>query len=159
MKHDLFDLTKVFGSSFRGYWIDRDFNAWSTKRGAPYKLARTGTGACRGKYYSFYTGRYSTSMRVDEMQSKLRSNSEFTAYVRATAVTTHVSATAPSTKGYIIGSTYATGVMSFASFPKVHATEASARAECERLAKANRGTSYTYFEIKSTATAGDISWK
>ena len=157
MKSDLFNLSKVLGLGYSGYWMDRDFNAYSTKRGAPYKLARTGTGSCRGMYYSFYTGRYSVTHRVSELKTTLMNDPTFKQWLNSTSSTTAVSASSVTSRGFIVGSTRGS-YMSFSSYPKIHSTEASAKAECERLAKTSPGTAYTYFEIKGTAIAGGVNW-
>ena len=56
-----------------------------------------------------------------------------------------------------VGSVSSEGV-SFSSRPKVHASEASARAECERLATTNKGKTFMYVEIKGSVKASGVNW-
>ena len=160
-KSQLFDMTKVFGRQFMNYHVDADFNVYSTKRGGdPYKLARTGTGACAGAYYSLSTGHWgSTNYKISYIKEQLLANKEFVQYRdQARGLGATEASSIRSVTGFIVGSTFDDGSMSFSQMPKVHSTAQSAKAECERLAKAYPGKSYTYFEIKGTAKFGGVQW-
>jgi len=157
---DLFPLSKVSGSSWTGYWIDADYNVYSTKqKDTPYKLARTGTGSCTGKYYSLSTsGRFgSTAYKVDGIKRDLNNDPGFMVY-KNTRHITGSTMTPIAMTGYIVGSVRKDGSFSFAMQPKVHYTESSAKSETERLAKSTPGTTYVYLEVKGRCKAGGVTW-
>ena len=43
------------------------------------------------------------------------------------------------------------------STPQIH-NEESAKLECERLARANPGITFGYFELKNKCTSNTVSW-
>ena len=155
----LFRLDSVMGSNYKDYWINSDLTqVYSTKRpGVVYAMTKTGTGSCRGQYWSLSNGgRFGNFIiRVADLATRVRNSMEFKQWHASRATSKQV---VSGGKGFIVGSVYTDGRMSFSSSPKVHLTEASARAECERLAAANRGTRYTYLEIKGSAVFGGIVW-
>jgi hypothetical protein len=61
-------------------------------------------------------------------------------------------------KGYIIGSRTVTNNISFATAPKVHDSETSAKREAERLAKANPGKKFVVVQIVGEVVSGGVSW-
>jgi hypothetical protein len=155
---DLFSLSSALGSSYKDYWINCDLTqVYSTKRpGTPYAMTKTGTGSCRDTYWSLSNGgRFGNfTIRVDDLARRVSKTPEFQAWKKTPAV----NAVPSNTKGFIVGRVFLNN-MSFASNPKVHMTESSAVAECERLAKLTPGSNYTYFEMKGTCTVGGVSWK
>lgn len=157
---DLFPLSTALGSSYKDYYISRDLSqVYSTKRpGSPYAMTKTGTGSCRGQYWSLSNGgRFGNfTIRSDDLARRVAKSPEFQSWNKTPAVTK--TASTLSTKGFIVGRVFVNS-MSFASNPKVHMTEASAITECERLAKLTPGSNYTYFEMKGTCTVGGVSWK
>lgn len=159
-KSDLFPLSTVYGSNWNGYWIDTDYNVYSTKqKDTPYKLARTGSGSCTGKYYSLSTGRFtgSTAYKVEDIKREVNLHAGFIAYKGTRTVAKSTMAPIAMT-GYIVGSIRKDGSFSFAMQPKVHYTECSAKSETERLAKATPGTTYVYLEVKGRCKAGGVTW-
>jgi hypothetical protein len=50
------------------------------------------------------------------------------------------------------------GVLSYSKTPKVHNTEAEARAEAERLAKKNVGVILVVTKIIGSVVAGGVTW-
>jgi hypothetical protein len=154
---ELFPLSSALGSNYKDYWISKDLTqVYSTKRpGAPYAMTKTGTGSCRDTYWSLSNGgRFGNfTIRHDDLANRVYKTPEFQSWYKTPNVTS-----APNTKGYIVGRVFLNS-MSFATNPKVHMTEASAKAECERLAKLTPGSNYTYFEMKGTCTAVGVSWK
>jgi hypothetical protein len=156
---ELFPLSTALGSNYRNYYISRDLSqVYSTKRpGAPYAMTKTGTGRCRDTYWSLSNGgRFGNfTIRADDLAEKVRRSAEFKAWLQGQPGTQPNLA---SGRGYIIGSIYSDGGISFSSMPKVHTTELSAKVEVERLAKATPGNTYVYLEIKGKCKAGGVTW-
>lgn len=157
---ELFPLWTALGSEFKHYYINRELNqVYSTKRpGQPHPMTKTGTGSCRYTYWSLSTGQRhgNFTIRVDELARKVLSTDAFRNWKNNSLVAAAKPTT--STKGFIVGTIYVDGRMSFAAEPKVHATEASAIAECERLARSNNGNTFIYLEIKGKCKFGGVSW-
>jgi hypothetical protein len=159
---ELFSLSTALGSTYVDYWINKDLTqVYSTKRpGAPYAMTKTGSGFCRDTYWSLSNGgRFGNfTIRADELARRVAKSDEFQSWKKTQVANSIAPKSKTNVKGYIIGRVFLNS-MSFASNPKIHSTEASAIAECERLAKLTPGSNYTYFEMKGTCTVGGVSWK
>ena len=157
---ELFSLSTALGDRYRNYYISRDLSqVYSTKRpGSPYAMTKTGTGSCRGQYWSLSDGgRWGNfTIRANDLAAKVRNSHEYKTWLLGQ--TTLKANTVGTSTGYIIGSIYADGRMSFSTSPKVHPTELSAKIEVERLAKSTPGNTFVYFEIKGKCKAGGVTW-
>ena len=150
MNKELFDLSKMFGLDYKGYWVDESANVFSTKQGSARMLTSSGIGA--NKYWYFSTSLGTTSWRVDRFNAALTQDYNFIAYKERNQMNKEIRS-----KRYMVGSIAGASV-SFAAQPKIHETEASARAECERLATVNSGKTFMYVEIKGTVKASGFTW-
>lgn len=152
---NLFDLSKL-GSHYRGYFVDRDGKVYSNKQGALRALKISAPANTFHTYWNLSTNGYSAPVRTDRFDKILNSSAEYRTFVNAAKVTGAFTPSS-SAKGYIVGSVTSGGV-SFSSNPKIHSNEASARAECERLASTNKGKTFMYVEIKGAVKASGFSW-
>lgn len=61
---------------------------------------------------------------------------------------------------YIVASTTrATGESSMTGKPKLHSTEASAKAEAARLAQDNPDRDFTVLKVVATASVNKVTWR
>lgn len=150
---NLFDLSKL-DSRLRGYFVDYEGKVFSNKHGGVFReMIASGNGS--NKYWNFSNNGCRDSIRVDRLVRMLNHNHEYRSFASA-AKALGVTAEAMN-KGFIIGSVSSQGV-SFSKRPKVHTSEASARAECERLAISNKDKSFMYVEIKGSVKASGVNW-
>lgn len=151
---NLFDLSKL-GAQYNGYFVDREGKVYSNKQGTLRALKVSAPSNTFNKYWNLSTNGYAQAIRTDRFEEMLNRSDEYRSFVKAPK-----SDSAPAaimSKGFIIGSVSSDSV-SFSSRPKVHTTEASARAECERLAIANKGKTFVYVEIKGSVKATGVNW-
>lgn len=149
----LYPLRKV-ANYLVGYHVDATGQVYSTKQGTtPRKMTASGTSH---KYWCFSYNGTSRTMRTDELDRYLAKDIGFQAWKKDASVIS-LEQHATQSKGFIVGSMSDSGV-SFSSRPKVHDTEQSARAECERLASMNKGKTFLYVEIKGCVKATGLSW-
>lgn len=153
----LFDLRNL-SSNLAGYWADAEKNIWSTKQGSARRLTKSSPSTSQYAYWSFSRNGYSSTMRVDQLDRMLEADSRFRDYRNSLKTNSPAfAAFSPVAKGFIIGSVTTAGI-SFSSSPRVHATEAEARKECERLATAHPQKAFMYVEIKGTVKATGFNW-
>ena len=69
-----------------------------------------------------------------------------------TSALQHISA-----RNYIVGSVDFDGYWSFAGKPVFHATEADAKRECDRLARANSGKAYVYVKLAGAMVTNQVT--
>lgn len=146
---NLFDLS-AFGSHYKGYFVDKDGKVYSNKSGSMRALKVSAPANTMHKYWNLSHNSYSNSIRTDRFADMLSKSAEYRSFTKDSVMTS-------AGKGFIVGSVTAGGV-SFSSNPKIHATESSARTECERLASANKGKTFMYVEIKGSVKASGYSW-
>lgn len=151
---NLFDLSKL-GAQYNGYFVDREGKVYSNKQGTLRALKVSAPANTFNKYWNLSTNGYAQAVRTDRLEEMLNRSDEYRSFVKDAK-----SVSAPAavmSKGFIVGSVSSEGV-SFSSRPKVHASEASARAECERLATTNKGKTFMYVEIKGSVKASGVNW-
>ena len=154
----LYALSKV-ASYLADYHVDQTGQVYSTKQGNARALKASAPSTSQYKYWSFSHHGSTRTMRTDELSRILDRDAGFQSWKRnvGSASMTSVPAASATGKGYIVGSMSTHGV-SFSSAPKVHSSESAARAECERLAQANKGKTFMYVEIKGSVKASGVSW-
>ena len=153
---NLFDLSKL-GSQYSGYFVDREGKVYSNKQGILRALKVSAPSNTFNKYWNLSTNGYAQAVRTDRFDEMLNRSDEYRSFVNAAKALGAVTPAATMSKGFIVGSVSPQGV-SFSSRPKVHTSEASARAECERLATSNKGKTFMYVEIKGSVKASGVNW-
>lgn len=153
---NLFDLSKL-GSQYCGYFVDREGKVYSNKQGTLRALKVSAPSNTFNKYWNLSTNGYAQAVRTDRFDEMLNRSDEYRSFVNAAKALGAVTPAATMSKGFIVGSVSPQGV-SFSSRPKVHTSEASARAECERLATTNKGKTFMYVEIKGSVKASGVNW-
>jgi hypothetical protein len=151
---NLFDLSKL-DSRLRGYFVDYEGKVYSNKQGVFREMIASRNGS--NKYWNFSNNGCKHSIRADRLVRGLNHNHEYRSFASAAKA---LGVTAPAeamNKGFIVGSISPQGV-SFSNRPKVHTTEASARAECERLAILFTHKTFMYVEIKGSVKASGVNW-
>ena len=152
---DLFDLSKL-DPLLSGYFVNYKGKVYSNKQGGVYRemtASRNGT----NKYWKFSANGFTQAIRADRLVQMLNRNCEYRRFVDAAQARDVTTPAAPMSKGFIIGSVSSQGV-SFSKRPKVHTSEASARAECERLDISNKDKYFMYVEIKGSVKASGVNW-
>ena len=153
---NLFDLSKL-DPLFHGYFVDREGKVYSNKLGFFRALKPSASRNTSNKYWRLSANGCAHAIRTDRLVRMLNRNHAYRSFANATK---ELSVTTPATtmsKGFIVGTLSSQGV-SFSNRPKVHTSEASARAECERLAMLKTHETFMYVEIKGRVTASGVNW-
>lgn len=161
---NLFDLSKL-DSRFRGYFVDAEGKVYSNKLGFFRALKPSAPRNGYNKYWNFSANGRAQAIRIDRFARMLGLNDEYRSFAKAAKAAKELAAVAADSaatpaamsNGFIVGTVLPHGV-SFSDRPKVHTTEASARAECERLAILNKGKTFMYVEIKGSVKASGVNW-
>ena len=150
----LFDLTR-YDFKMSGYFVDAQLNVYSNKQSVD--VARPLTMSCpkntNRKYWSLTYKGNKYSVDVEAFNFNLLNCSAFNSWKKENEMKSDAS-----TKGFMIGSAGDDCSISFSSFPVIHQTEAAARAESERLAKAYKDKVFVYVEIRGYVRASGVSW-
>ena len=132
---------KLIDTYMDGYYLDKDFNVWSTKGRSPSCLSGTKTPS--GKYFTLNKRAH----RADDIARRARNHKDFASH---TAALVPVPATTGSTllplgrtksakelasrKGFVLATMSPTDKLIFGSDSVFHLTAESARGEAERIA-------------------------
>ena len=177
-RNDLFDLG-MLRSDYTGYWMNESGIVYSTRKYATPTLL-SGTHSESGHYYTM-NGR---TVNAAALRSQINSNADYKRYLAsrksAKVASGHaIAASAKQTiagqpsdrrwahdtrhglaeKGWVIASVKGNGNLVLGSEPKIHLTEASVKAELERLATQFKGDTFVALKIVHEVVASGISWK
>lgn len=166
---NLFDLGTA-NANYKGYYMDRDFNIYSTRTGSLKRLQ--GSMTASGRYFTLNGFTY----RFDLIKNSAVTNSRFYTETQSTvAPATQAAAVAQLAgsdndrqyassvqagikgRGVVIGSVV-NGRLVFGSDPKIHMTEKSWKAEIERLARNNPGVTFVHMKIGGGVVANGVTW-
>lgn len=135
-EQELFNLVEI-REDLHGYFVDRDLNVWSTKKG-PTPTQISPNWGPRGKSGAI-------------LHAKLMDCKAFVRFLNAPPKV-------DASELYYVAMLRKDGTPAFSSMPKVHYSEDSARQECERLAHLEPGTSFAYFHRISACACQEITW-
>jgi len=168
-KDNLFHLIEI-DSKLEGYFIDVDMqDIYSTRTGPLRRLSKSKPGGVRYEYWSLYNRRAgrSETYNITKFRQNLEQATEFIEWrnemirSRARAGSSGRVQAGSSDRvlgGYVLSAVTTGGVLSYSKTPKVHSTEAEARAEAERLAKKNVGVILVVTKIIGSVVAGGVTW-
>ena len=160
-KDYLFHLAEI-NHDFEGYYIDADLkNIYSTRTGPLRVLTKTKPASTRCWYWHLYNRRLgrSEAYNTEKFRKDVSLSTEYIEW-RSELNRSRVD-TGSSDRvfgGYILAMVTTDGVLSYSKTPKVHSTEAEARAEAERLAKKNVGVIFVVTKITGSVVAGGVTW-
>lgn len=184
----LFSL-QALRAEWHGYYVDKDYNVYSTRRGGIRVLVgsfdyRSRYSRARSKQYmlgGFNTTRanliidldrnadfkaflaWSKKPQMDRIVSRLDKSIQDVkskSIVRSDVARVHASNIEEAISSHgYIIARVDNGVLSFAAKPVVHLAKASVLAEIEDLAKSKPGVQYVYLKIEGACQASAIVWK
>ena len=160
-KDNLFHLMEI-DSKLEGYFIDVDMqDIYSTRTGPLRRLSKSRPGGVRYEYWSLYNRRAgrSETYNITKFRQNLEQTTEFIEW-RNEMIRSRARAGSSDRVfgGYVLSAVTTGGVLSYSKTPKVHNTEAEARAEAERLAKKNVGVTLVVTKIIGSVVAGGVTW-
>lgn len=157
---NVYDMSR-FASNYKGYFMDKDGEIYSTKRVTGGMVRMLGSNTASGRYYTLNGMSYSHARLVREIQSQkdfkaeMQSPQVSSADQRAHAESTQAGLDA---KGYIIGKLSGDTVI-LGSKPKIHLTLKSVNSEMERLAQAHPGVKFIRLKIDGSVVLGGMKWE
>lgn len=148
---DLFELNIVH-PSYRGYFVDKELNLYSTRSGQLTRLV----GFSRPSLY--IGGKNKSTMLV---KTQILRNSEFQKFMKLSVPRQEISVDTSSNsvaKGVFVIAVVRDNVPLFSKNPVLHKTEDSAITEIKRLVSENPGEMFAYFECKGLAKYSGVTW-
>jgi hypothetical protein len=168
-KNDLFHLGIVL-SDYNGYWMDTAGAVYSTRKSDTPTLM-TGSNTRSGRYYTMNGRSVCESVLLNLTISSAGWRGFLEARKTKPADTKPAGQSSDSKwahdtrhglaeKGWVVATVNkCSGNLVFGSKPKIHLTEASVKAELERLATVFKGDTFVSLKITHEVVANGISWK
>lgn len=179
---NLFPICRAIPGIPSDYYVDRQYNVYSTRAGK-HPLLMQGSRAGGDRYYTFAGSGTRSSKALRQAISTVHGD-----FIRETEPTQHQMSIFPSQtgnkvaqavtgnmtksssthyqtadaaiqgRGVIIGSVDEQGFISISAKPAVHVTGESARKEAERLAQANPGKRFVRLQIIDAVQVAGVRW-